>query len=359
MRILLIGRFYEEGFASFIASELTLLGHHVIAHDPGPKLLSFGSASRFYLNRAMTIGAQMMRNAQRAVGRGGEAKALRRLLETAGAVDLVLATHDYLTPDDAVEVKRITKAPLVLWYPDPIWSFQRHMFLNAPFDMLFFKDPFIVDLLRRNLEAPVYYLPECFSPASLMQGGLAAPDPAYTAEICTAGNLYAYRVAFFSKLADRHVRIWGLPPPLWMRAGAVLPMMEKRFVAHMDKARAFRSAKIVVNNLNPSEIWGTNVRTFEICGAGGFQITDWRPGLAQLFDIGRELVTFDNLADLRQKIDHYLMADEERQAIAEAGHRRAVRDHTYALRLKLLLETVEGREKGYPPPRIGWSDAHV
>jgi spore maturation protein CgeB len=358
VKVLLIGRVYVESFADFIADELRRSGHDVVVHDPGPKLLAFGSAARFYFNRVASKAGDAIKSAKRALGLGGEIAALRKTIEQAGAIDLVLSTHDYLTPDDAAAVKALTRAPLALWYPDPIWSFQKHMFLNAPFDALFFKDPFIVDLLKRKLGAPVYYLPECYSPAFMDAGAPdETADPRYAADICTAGNLYAYRIAFFRNLADKNVRIWGLPPPLWMRLGAIEPMVERRFVAHGEKAKAFRSAKIVLNNLNPSEIWGTNVRAFEICGAGAFQLTDWRPGLSQLFDLGKEIATFDDVADLRAKVEHYLAAEDERKAIAAAGHRRAAREHTYANRLNLLIDTVAGRERGFAMPQISWGDA--
>jgi spore maturation protein CgeB len=321
--------------------------------------VNFGSRTRFYLNRVVTKAHSAVENARATLGLNGTQSQIRKLVSTQAPIDLVLVTHDYLTPADARLIRSMTKAPLVLWYPDPIWSFQKHMFLNAPFDAMFFKDPYIVDMLRRKLDAPVYYMPECFSPRSLNHSPQIATDPDYECDICTAGNLYAYRVAFFSHLADRHVRLWGLPPPLWLDPGPVAPMVENRFVAHAEKAKAFRSARIVLNNLNPAEIWGTNVRTFEICGAGGFQITDARPGLSQLFEIGRELVTFDDVADLRAKIEHYLANEDERREIAAAGKRRALREHTYAHRLPLLLDTVAGRAKGYPEPRITWSEHHA
>src|SRR5262249_23700246 len=121
--------------------------------------------------------------------------------------------------------------------------------------------------------------------------------------------------------------------------------------------KAFRAAKIVLNNLNPSEIWGTNVWTFEICGARGFQIVDWRPGLEQLFDIDREVVTFRSLEELQHQIAHYLTSDVEREAIGNAGWEGAHRDHTYERRLQLLLATVSGQERGFPLPSIAW-DRH-
>jgi spore maturation protein CgeB len=137
-----------------------------------------------------------------------------------------------------------------------------------------------------------------------------------------------------------------------MDVSNIEPMIQNRFVANKEKVKAFRGAKIVLNNLNPAEIWGTNVRTFEICGAGGFQLVDWRPGLAQLFEIGKELVSYDDLIDLNKKIDYFLQAPDERRVIAEAGLLRAYREHTYGHSLSLLLETVSGKSSGFPEPRV-------
>ncbi len=353
MKILIIGRFYEEGLASLIAEELQFLGHQAVRFDPGPRLSNFGSRAAFYVNRAKSVGHLAAQSVARALGLSGQIGALRRTIAAADSVDLTLVCHDFLTPAEATEVKRLTKAPLVLWYPDAISSFQKHMFLNGPYDVLFFKDPYIVEVLRRNLGIRVFYLPECYSPHSLPAPAGSEPiEERFKADIATAGNMYAYRVAFFRNLSDYRVRLWGLPPPLWMQLGLVAPMVQSRFVAGAEKAKAFRGASIVINNMHPAEIWGTNVRTFEACGAGAFQIVDWRPGLAQLFEIDRELVAFRDLPDLKRKIDYYLAHPEERQAIAAAGHARALHEHTYTHRLQLLLDTVSGKRKGFPEPRV-------
>lgn len=352
MKILLVGRFYPEGVALLIGDELERLGHQVVPFDPGPKLAAFGSRAAFYANRIRSIAHSAVGTVARSLGSSGQIGALRRTIEGAPGIELTLVCHDFLTPAEATEVKRLTKAPLVLWYPDHIAAFQRHMFLNGPFDALFVKDPYIVDILRRNLKAPVYYLPECFSPAALpVPSDGAMTDARYRADIATAGNMYAYRVAFFRNLSGYDVRLWGLPPPLWMSLGPVAPMVQSRFVAGAEKAKAFRGAKIVVNNLHPAEIWGTNVRTFEVCGAGAFQIVDWRLGLAQLFEPDRELVTFRDIDELKRKIDYYLQRPDERGVIAAAGRERALRDHTYEQRLKLLFDTVAGVRHGFPEPQ--------
>lgn len=355
LKIVVVGRFYEEGFAAFVADELAALGHSVWRFDPGPIHLKQGSRTRFYINRIAAMGHGALIKTRERLGFSARRARLQRTLEAAGGVDMVLSTHDYLSPADAEMVKTITKAPLVLWYPDPVWSFQRHMFINAPYDLLLFKDPYLVQLLRRKLSRRVRYMPECYSDRALAPEMAETPGaPRFAADICTAGNLYAYRVALFQKLAHHNLKVWGLPAPLWLKLGALEGAVQNEWVALANKVRAFRGAKIVLNTLNPSEIWGTNVRTFEICGAGAFQIVDDRPGLAQLFEPGREVVTFDDAADLAAKVDHYLADAQARAEIAAAGHARAKRDHTYKVRLPLLVETAMGRSEGYPEPAIAW-----
>ena len=357
MKILVIGRFYEEGVALYIAEELVRMGHKVFRFDPGPKLTRFGGRARFYYNRVRSITVDAVQKLRMMAGQDLHGARLRRLIEHAGCVDIVLSTHDFLTPADAKALKASTSAPLILWYPDPVWSFQRHMFLNAPYDLLFFKDPYLVHMIRTKLGKRVFYLPECYSPQSLDPALVQTVESGWTADICTAGNLYAYRVALFQQIADQSLKIWGLPAPTWMSLGNLKPKVQNRYVAHVDKVRAFRGAKIVLNTLNPSEIWGTNVRTFEACGAGSFQIVDWRPGLGQLFEIGREVEVFTDIDDLRAKIVHYLAAPDERERIARAGHTRALRDHTYRVRLGQLLDVVAGRSSGHPEPNFGWNIA--
>ncbi len=117
--------------------------------------------------------------------------------------------------------------------------------------------------------------------------------------------------------------------------------------SYEQKAKAFSAAKIVLNNLNPGEIWGINCRAFEIPACGGFEMINYRKGLSQLFEIDKEIVSFNNYNDLIEKIDYYLANDTDANAIAEAGRIRAHKDHTYTHRLQLLLKTVFENAKGF------------
>jgi hypothetical protein len=77
--------------------------------------------------------------------------------------------------------------------PDHIGNIQKAWFLNADYDALFFKDPFMVDTLSRNLSARILYLPECFNPARLRAPELTEEDRAeFGCDIATAENVYGH-----------------------------------------------------------------------------------------------------------------------------------------------------------------------
>ena len=92
------------------------------------------------------------------------------------------------------------------------------------------------------------------------------------------------------------------------------------------------------------------MRAFEAAGIGSFQMIDWRPGLSELFDDNKEIISFKNIDDLKMKINYWLPREEERKEIAKYGKRRAYKNHTYSQRLSLLVSTIAGADSGYEIP---------
>jgi len=350
MNILIIGKFYTEGFALHISETLVSMGHAARRFEPGFRSGRIGGHFGHRLDQVR--GAIYSATDSLPSVRAQRMKVLWKVAEQ-GPLDVVIVCHDFLWPAEVVELKRRTNAQVAMWFPDAIVNFGRGFFMNAPYDGLFFKDPYIVHSLGDVLKSPVYYLPECFnSERHFLSEEVIGHATPYQCDITTVGNQHSWRIAFFKNLSDYDVKLWGNPTTLWMSAGPVSRMYQGRTVYNHDKVRAFRGAKIVVNNLLYGEIWGVNVRCFEAAGAGAFQMVDWRPGLGQLFEDGKELISFRSMADLKQKIDYWLPREEERRAIAEAGMHRAHAEHTYVLRLSLLLDTLAGTQHGYPVPQI-------
>lgn len=109
------------------------------------------------------------------------------------------------------------------------------------------------------------------------------------------------------------------------------------FVIGEDMVKAINSYKIHLNCNIANDI---NYRTFETTGCGTFLLTNYTPGLEKLFDIGKEIVIYENLEDLDQKVKYYLENEKEREEIALAGYNRSKNDHTYYERAKKIIEII-------------------
>jgi spore maturation protein CgeB len=338
MNIAVIGFFYDEGFALHISGCAKHMGHNVCELEIGINYKSQRSFAQYKFRqiaeKAHSLCARIPKIRQKLIQK-------LRARATSHKSKLIIVCYDFLTPDEVEVFKNISNCSVVMWFPDHIGNIGRSYFINAKYDAIFFKDPYMVSTFKKVLDKPIYYLPECFNPLSNGPVELSASDKLrYNCELATAGNMYAYRIEFFEQMHKYDVKLWGNPPPSWLRLDKTKSMLQNHFVTYQDKSKAFLGAKIVINNLNPAEIMGVNVRTFEIAGCGGFQILDAKVGVSDLFIVGDEIVTFNDMQDLESKIDFYLNNEEERARIAANGMRRALRDHTYQHRIQCLLDTV-------------------
>jgi hypothetical protein len=105
-----------------------------------------------------------------------------------------------------------------------------------------------------------------------------------------------------------------------------------------EVGEVYSRSRIVFNTSIAGDV---TMRIFEGAAAGALVLTDAvANGLAELFTVGQEIVVFDDDADLPAQVDYFLAHPQEREAIAAAGQRRVLAEHTYAHRVDRLLETV-------------------
>jgi spore maturation protein CgeB len=98
----------------------------------------------------------------------------------------------------------------------------------------------------------------------------------------------------------------------------------------------YNSTAINVNQTSLQMRDAVNQRVFDCPAAGGFVLTDNQPDLHDHFDVAREMVTYESLAELSDKARYYLQHREERQAIATRARARVLAEHTHAHRLRAL-----------------------
>ncbi len=108
-----------------------------------------------------------------------------------------------------------------------------------------------------------------------------------------------------------------------------------------NKTRLYRNSKINLYITPKTVESGIGQGVLDILAAGGFCLTNYQPETAEFFEDGKEIVMYTDLADLVQKADYYLQHEEEREAIAKAGHEKVMAQFSLHERLTDMLGIVE------------------
>lgn len=85
-------------------------------------------------------------------------------------------------------------------------------------------------------------------------------------------------------------------------------------------------------------------RNFEIPLLGGFQLTDYVPGMERSLVIGEEVAVYTNVDECLQQIHYFLNDDEACYRMATKAYERVRREHTYAHRFRAIAEQIFGND---------------
>ena len=111
-----------------------------------------------------------------------------------------------------------------------------------------------------------------------------------------------------------------------------------RFYSPEEVGQVYSQSRIVFNSSIAGDV---TMRVFEGTACGALVLTDTvANGLGELFEVGREIVTYEDNVDLLGQLNYYLSREEERARIARAGQQRTQAQHTYAHRVQTILDTV-------------------
>ena len=105
--------------------------------------------------------------------------------------------------------------------------------------------------------------------------------------------------------------------------------------------RLFAQSKIVLGVSaigHCPDFVGLKLRDFDAPMSGSCYLTQHNADLRGLYEVGREIDTYHSAAECVERVRYLLTHDAEREAIAAAGRGRAVRCHTWDVRLRALWE---------------------
>lgn len=323
MRVGVIGPQYPDSFADNIASCLPELGVEPVRLGTPRRRTRFSQ-----LNGAIDIASRLSPNLDH--------RLQRRLSERAASseCDLVIVIDQQLHPWIVRRI-RSSGTKVVFWFPDALSNLDRQLMFVAGYDHLFFKDPVLVDRVRDVLGLPVSYLPEACNPKWHRPSGPYGD----AGGVVVAGNLYPTRLRLLDRLHQDGVRLSLHAPHLPRSAPrrGVLSEPLRPYLARDEKARVFRSASAVLNNLHPSELSGMNCRLFEAAGSGAVVLTEDRTSLRELFEPEVEVLTFRTYDQLLLQARRAINEPDFARSVADAAASRAHAEHTYAHRIDMIL----------------------
>jgi spore maturation protein CgeB len=266
--------------------------------------------------------------------------------ETGADVAFFCLFTDELDTATIEVVGREGRCPTVNWFADDHWRFEgfsRHM---APaFDLAVTTDPAAPDKYRAIGHDRVLLSQWACNRYAY---GRVGDGPEH--DVTFVGQPHGNREEIIERLADagHAVECWGYGWP----AGKL---------EHDEMVRVFGTSRVNLNLSNSSlppntlrvrvgrllgrgpkgprrsQIKGRN---FEVPGCGGFLLTERVPHLERYFELGREVAVYDSTDDLVEQVGHWLDHDDERAAVAEAGYRRVLAEHTYDHRFDEIFRTV-------------------
>ena len=117
--------------------------------------------------------------------------------------------------------------------------------------------------------------------------------------------------------------------------------IKANYIPNEEVHKYYSSCKILLN-----DHWQTmkindfpSNRLFDAFACGAFIISDNFPSAELLFD--GNLVTYDTVDDLNEKLNYYLTHDEERMSKAQKGREIVLKNHTFDNRVDTILNTLK------------------
>lgn len=332
LRFIIPGSVYDDSFAENVAFTLRQMGHEVITR---PRL-----SPRQYSSRLRTYYRffQQKLNSQNYVP--PEEKWLLNAAKTYRP-DILLALTQSIREETLFELKRLGVNYRVAWWGDPPAHLKQMGLLSNEWDAIFFKDPEAVTKFWR-IGLNTYLLHEAMNPDWHKPVATQQND-----NVVVAGIFYGYRQFLVSRLIQDNISVglYGPELPLWVKP-EIKRYHKRQYIVKEEKSRVFGEGLACLNSTQIAEGNSLNCRAFEIAGAGGLQIMEYKPIIEQCFEPDKEILLFNTYGELLAQLERAKKYPQEMVTIRQAAARRALHEHTYRHRLTQMLNVIGAGKVG-------------
>lgn len=336
MRILYIGSTSPTACASYYADAAENLGHTVVRWDPrlfesntwwesayvrltkSPVERKLLSAQEAALNLCRTHDIELVLNLAENFLSVEFLKAIRSL---PNRPRIIYHSHDNNFSSGILKPKDFFES---LGYYDCVFTtksqnLQRYKMLGQPLSF------FIPSAFEPKVHRPI-------APSESKLGSKSF-------DISFVGTYDHSRDRFLNALNWDHLYVWG---DRWKRfsdyrkhKNHIVP----HAVYYPDFADILSHSKVTLGLLREEAEDRHTQRTFEIPACGTLQVAPRNEEILGFFEEDKEIVCFESVDELKDKVSYYLRHETERDRIAKNGYQRVMESgHTYIDRITTMLE---------------------
>jgi len=234
----------------------------------------------------------------------------------------------------------------VLWTIDPPRNFEP-IIKSAPFyDFVFCGGSEAIEILNKYNIRNFYFLPfACDTDYAYPVEVNKEERNIYGSDIVFVGSYYPNRLEILERISDFNLGVWG---PGWQRIPRHSPLKEcirkAEGVSYREWRKIYSSSKIVLTihyQDGRTLCYQASPRVYEVLACRCFLLSDNQRDVIRLFESKNHLDVFNDVDELRNKINYYLNNEEERKAIAARGYEEVINKHTYLHRVNKILDIIK------------------
>ncbi|MEN2986543.1 MAG: glycosyltransferase [Thermodesulfovibrionaceae bacterium] len=265
--------------------------------------------------------------------------------------DFILITKDEIDIESITECKKYTK--VIQWYPDPVipgWLIPYVRVVDVFFTM---SEGLVEEFKKYN--PYTFWLTQAFEPDFFKIKKITKEDiKKYSSDIAFIGNLgskpqYLPRREALTRVLKEGLQLkwWGPPIP---RKIKTIPLILGRlgkayggeFVYNESFAKVCTLSKIFLAfDSMPHIKKSMSARMYTALGCGAFYMCQYVDGIEEVVVPDKEIVTFSDYEEMMDKIKFYLPKEDLREKIAWAGQQRVLKDHTYEVRIRQMIDILK------------------
>lgn len=270
----------------------------------------------------------------------------RKLLDLAAASKPALAMFslytDQFEPDTIREMRKHTRT--LCFFHDDTWRVEFSRFWASQFDFFTTPDVYGVKTYRAlGLLNAIHF------PFGCNEALYRKTPTQHKYDVSFVGAWHPYRQWLVERLRKGGIAVKAVgyrwPDGIVSHEEMVAIFNESRINLNMSNSASwdvrylFSSPRGLINRVrSPKTVEQLKARHFEINGCGAFQLSYYVEGLERQYKIGREIAIYLDSDDLLRKVRMFLMNQELRAEIAEAGYQRTMVEHTFSRRFQHVFE---------------------